>query len=503
MKYFYTFAIILSIFFASWFVLHNTVYFYGDLARDFLLFEEIVLTKKPILIGPRTSMQGVFHGPLWLYLNIPAFIIGKGNPVVVAWFWVLLVAASIGCMYFVTKKILSKKEALPITALYALAIASSAPYLYNPFGAVFFSPLFFLFFIRYMHNQKNIDLLISLFCVGVSIQFEMVWGVPILFLASIVFLFKIIKSKKYNHLFSFGILSIPLSTFILFDLRHQFIQFHSIIRYVVGKPGDVRKKIDIIELLVTRAKDMALSMSGYFSNGSLITSGILTGLSILLIFIFYKKKLHKKYFSVSYFLYFYIGFWILTLPIKGMIYDYYYWAFLPLFCIAVGTMGGAVLKKYVYGVYILSVLFLTLINISIIYKQDTTFFKTSTALWSFYKSQASTIYKDAKGDFGWYVYTADQYAYSFKYAMSYVQQQFPNNKSYKFEKKPLTYLMIYPSDNQYTNETGWKSGGVRIEKKPHSILKFMGNSYAEKYNLTKEEQAVQSDSTLLQDLTFR
>lgn len=495
-KLFFIFAIVSSIFFASWFVLHGNIYFHTDLARDFLLFEEIAVTRKPILIGPRTSMQGVFHGPAWSYLNLPVFLASGGNPVAVGWFWVFLIAASVGVVWYTSR-------ALPITALYALVMGSTAPLLYNPFGAVFFAPLFFYFFVRYMQKQKGINLIATLFCIGMSIQFEMVWGVPILFLASILILFNIIKSKKFKHIFSFGILAIPFSTFILFDVRHQFIQLKSIIRYVLGQPGVAKQKGDYLALIVTRIKDMLLVMPSYFSNGNSLLSIILAILFFLLLVLFFKSKMRKKYPFVGYFLYLYVGFWILTLPLKGIMYDYYYWAFLPLFCIVVGSLVEVVLKKYASYVFVGIILFLVIVNVQSLIKQNDTFFQNNTGIWSFYHSQAKAVYKNAGGDFGWYVYTADQYAYSFKYAMSYTQKQFPEIKSYKFQKKQLTYLMIYPSDSKLTNEAWWTKGQVKINRMPEATLKSFGGSYAEKYKLTKEEQAVQSDSSLLQDLTFR
>ena len=502
-KLFFIISLAASIFFASWFVLHNTLYFHTDLARDFLLFEEIVVTKKPILIGPRTSMQGVFHGPAWLYVNLPVFVVSKGNPVTVAWFWVFLIVASIGVVYWISKKITDEKSALPIAALYALTVCSSAPYLYNPFGAVFFAPLFFFFFVLYIQKKKMKDLVITLFCIGMAIQFEMVWGVPILFLASILILHTIFKKKKFVHLLSYSILILPLFTFILFDVRHQFIQFKSVIRYVVGSPGEAKQQVDYAAMIITRIKDMVLAMPSYFSNGIYFLNILFVTFIFILVILFFRTKQQKKHPLILYFLYFYTGFWIFTLPLKGIVYEYYYWSFLPLFCIALVDLIRVTLKKYASFVFVIITLLLLIVNTKSLLKQDSRFFATNTGLWSFYLHQAQSIYKDAGGNFGWYVYTADQYAYSFKYAMSYTQQQYPAITSYKFQKKPLTYLMIYPSDSKYTDENSWRSGQVMINKKPVKILKSIGSSYAEKYNLSEEEQAVQSDSTLLQDLTFR
>ena len=66
-------------------VRNGEVNFFNDIARDFLLLQELD-QKKIVLIGPRSSTNGLFHGPLWTYINYPAYVLGNGNPVVVACF---------------------------------------------------------------------------------------------------------------------------------------------------------------------------------------------------------------------------------------------------------------------------------------------------------------------------------------------------------------------------------------------------------------------------------
>ena len=81
--------VLANLFLAAWHFLHQDLVFSADIARDFSLFREID-RKKIILIGPRSSVSGLFHGPLWLYLNYPAYLIGQGNPVVVGWLQIAL-----------------------------------------------------------------------------------------------------------------------------------------------------------------------------------------------------------------------------------------------------------------------------------------------------------------------------------------------------------------------------------------------------------------------------
>ncbi|MEK7450632.1 MAG: hypothetical protein AAB662_01690, partial [Patescibacteria group bacterium] len=88
--YFFLFLLTLSnVYLSSSLVRHGEVNFPSDVARDFLLFAEMD-QKKIVFIGPRSSTNNLFHGPLWTYMNYPAYVIGNGNPVVVAWFWIFL-----------------------------------------------------------------------------------------------------------------------------------------------------------------------------------------------------------------------------------------------------------------------------------------------------------------------------------------------------------------------------------------------------------------------------
>lgn len=495
-------SLLTSLLVASWFALHNTLHFHTDIARDFLLMEDIVVTRKPSLIGPRSGgIPGVFHGPLWLYMNLPVFFLSGGNPVATAWFWVALTMLSIGVVYFVTKKIANNTSAFVAVALYAFAIAGSSANFINPFGAVLLSPLFFYTFIRYRSTGQVKFLLLALFTLGLTIQFQMAWGVPVLILAIPHIIHTMMTHKKPSHFISFGILGIPLSTFLVFDLRHQFLQIHSVINYLKGINGD-KATMGFGELFLSRTQGMFGGMSVYFSEGNNIASIVLGSLFILLTILYLRdKKTDKK--SILYFLYFYIGYWLLTLLFRGTMWDYYVWPFLPLFTIVLGMVVSAVLKKHMQWIF--SALFLILIMLSVrtLYPQTKTYFSQNSGLWQFYQGQAEDIYRNAPPEFGWYVYSADQYGYSPKYAMHYLQKQYPGKKGYEFQKKATTYLVIFPSTNKYTNEAWWKKDQIRIAPEPIHTYSYTGGSYVERYSLSQKDLEVTSDPNLIQDLLFR
>jgi len=243
-------------------------------------------------------------------------------------------------------------------------------------------------------------------------------------------------------------------------------------------------------------------MSLYFSQGNAIVSTLLTCLFIVLCVLYLKnKKTDKK--PVSYFLYFYIGYWLLTLLFRGTMWNYYVWPFLPFFTIVVATMMSTVFRKKAPWAFTIMFLLLILLSVRALYPQTKSYFAQNSGLWHFYRGQAEDIYKNAPQEFGWYVYSADQYGYSPKYAMHYMQKRYGSKQGYEFQKKQTTYLVIFPSDNKYTNEAWWKKDQIKIDHAPTSTYSYNGGSYVEKYDLTPKDIEVASDPNLIQDLLFR
>ena len=140
--------IVLNLFFASWHVLHQDIKFSADIGRDFLLFKEID-QKGIILIGPRSSASGLFHGPLWVYVNYPAYFLGQGNPVAVGWGWVFFIACFTAGGFFIAKKLFDENAGYLFALMISTYMVFHADSLINPHGTLFMLPFFFFFFVRY------------------------------------------------------------------------------------------------------------------------------------------------------------------------------------------------------------------------------------------------------------------------------------------------------------------------------------------------------------------
>ena len=90
-QYFLILVLIALVVIMSSYLWYDDVLIHTDVARDLLVVREMVENKQITLIGPRSSIPGVFHGPLWYYIYLIPFILTHGNPVLMGWFWFTVV----------------------------------------------------------------------------------------------------------------------------------------------------------------------------------------------------------------------------------------------------------------------------------------------------------------------------------------------------------------------------------------------------------------------------
>lgn len=518
MKFFKIFIfllIVVNTLLASRWVLDGNLFFHTDIARDFLLLEDVVDNKHLTLIGPRSgAIPGVFHGPMWLYLNLPAYLVGGGNPVVVAWFWVILYVLSLFIVYWVGKKMFDEKVALLSVVLLSSSTALGIRSLFNPYGALMLSPLFLYVFIKYLQTAKIKNLVLSLLILGFIIQFQMAFGVPILLLTAGYLSYFFFKRKLFKHLGGFFVLLIPLSSFLLFDLRNNFLQFKSVTNYLSGieKHGQVSSTFP--QLLKLRVEDVVLNNFGditaHQNQLSILLAFFLVGVAFLTL----RNKKSSFSFFYTIFFYFFLGFWLLSFFFKGPMWSYYYLPFVPLIIIFFCS-----LSKVFKGVIFYPVFLLILISNLITNFKDATLYnpdvlKQDVSTWKFNLRAAQDVYQNSPLEFGYYIFTPDLYGYSPRYAMNYVQKGYRDKKVFPYKKYPVTFLLVAPPPiygrdpesvwyKKNTNSTKWKSGDIRINKEPTNILTYQNGFKVEKYLLDSEELKIEANPYLINSIFFR
>lgn len=484
-----------SIFLGSWYVTQGDIIFHTDIARDFLLLNELSI-KKIILVGPRADWKGLFHGPLWLYFNLPAYLLGKGNPVTVGWFWIFATIIFSSVYFYIIKKLFDTTAALLFIPLFLLILAPFMNQFYNPIGTLLMMPLFFYTAIQYYKNRKILYILLHLLIAGLMIQFQLAVGIPLLILSTVLLLYDILKNKKFNHLFGFLILILPLSTFILFDIRHNFLQLNGVIDHFSGK--EIFFSFDMLTKISNRVETAIKDGLGFFPGGFSVFNVIINYFIILCIFRVISQKKNKWKVPYYLFLYYYIGFYLLSLIHHGLLLIHYILPLIFLPILIFSSLYKYSNKKLFTFLYI----FIVILNLyagakSI--KESSQFIGKNKGSWKFLRSVAENVYKNADDkDFGVYIYAPDVYAYAPKYAMLYGQTLFPNKKMHYSKKMKETFLVYEPppSDKPWLNGIGWKTGQVKIDANPIKIINSSNGYRIEKYVLTDDQIKIPSDSLL-------
>ncbi len=491
-------------------LLRADFYYDTDIARDMLLLEDMVKERKPSLIGGRTSISGVFHGPLYYWLILPFFILSGGDPLLISWVFFALYLLFIWSFYYVGKRVFDDKiSLLSTTFLTSATIAYASGFTHSVLANFLIVPLIYLVY-RYVSSNKIWWLLGSVLTAGLLIQFQMAFGVPVLILLGGYTAYHIIRQRNFSHLLAGLLLLIPVSTFIAFDLRHDFIQFKSVLAVFAGGsnssfslngywPDRWTSFIDTFRFWSIPLKELQ-----DFAQVSTV---------LLLGFLGYRNfksgRKANKFITLAMLVVF--GFWIVTSPFKGNVWPQYYRTLLPVVILSTTY----VLVKYLPKKYYLTVLAIIIgSNTLIALRSGIDYFKSKPTAdetrWQFYRQIASKVITDSGGEqFGYYVFSPDQFGYQAKYAMRYFAKA-NNANALPYTKQPLTYLIEAPywDDNKFLSKEYWKNSQVRIERAADNVWVYRNGSGQESYtimrfDLTDEEATISAEPTLLDGIFFR
>lgn len=494
-----------NIFLSAYWLLQGDIHYDVDVSRDFLVMDDIVSNHHFTLLGPRSgAIPGVFHGPLWFYVNLPAFLISGGNPLIVGWFWFLLSIIFLIIVFWVAKQMFDFKIALLSVLLLSVnSIINSSIGLknfYNPYGAVFLFPLFFWGFYRYITILKIKYLIFSLFILGLIIQFQMAFGIPILIIITLYLSIYLFKKKKLTHFFSYFILLVPLSSFVIFDLKHDGLQSQAIMQYFNNSSSFF---VSFPDRIFDRFKSFIFDYFDLFSPGKNLFTVFYSIFTVSVFIMVLNKSINFERKIYWLFAYLFLGFWIISLFHPGGVGNYF-WPFLPLMIIIFSSFYNFLNKKIFILVFILVYLINLYTGISAITNFQSDINKRGPHSWAFNLFVAKNIYEDAKGNFGYFTFSPDRFAYQQRYAMIYTKNFFPNINSFSSTKKPLTYLIEVdpPRDRPELNGTSWRISDVKLDREPDQSFRF-DFIQVKKYFLNPEEVKIRVNPYLLDSVFIR
>ena len=491
--------ILLNIYFFINPVLHGDVNFLSDVARDFLLLREID-QKKIILIGPRSNSNGLFHGPLWSYINYPIYRLGKGNPVVVGWFWIAMAISSLGIGFYIAKKLFGVLAGLTFTLLYATNFITHINGMFHSDAPIYLTPFLFFSMLLYVERKNIRYLVLHLFFASMIIQLNVGVGIPVLILSTILSLYLIFKRRSWKHLSAFLILPLCLINFIVFDIRHSFLLTKS--AYAFWQLQKTWNPLPLSFWLMNRFNE-TINLRVILSDNFYLQIFIFL-LTVILTVIELKKssKFKSVYLLI---LYYYLGYMLLTFTNKGVILSHFVYFLAPLSTLWFASFVRGKYKTLMVAILIVISVFNLQQSVTFIKRLQTDFIGKRQESWKALSLVAETITnRQGKNPFGYFVFSPDAFAYGPRYAMLYNFEK-AKASSFEYVKKDVTYIVAAPAPpgDPYMNYVWWRKNPVKITSEPKFTENFPGGFTIEEYQLSQTEQLIPHDKTIELGIHFR
>lgn len=443
---------------------HNFL-FLIDQGRDMMAVKNIVYDHHLTLIGPYTSLGGIFQGPLWYYLLAVPTIIAGGDPwgAVVLMFFISVLTCVLA--YIFMYRLFGFKTAIITFILFAVSpeAVAAATYSWNPHPN-WLLVLVYFFSLYFVSKNKQRYHLILWPVIALMFHFETALGVFIL-LGTILYVSIFHRDQIKNKYFFLGLF---LAGFfflpqILFDIRHNFLMTKSAVAVIAGEDKGL-----IVKGEVYKYKDIVISHLSTFVihfRSAFIQDGIYkdspTYLFIILFVTFLisiKNKQFKKeeYFFIKTLFKISAIIFALMLFYPFPIRSWFLTGFQVLYILIAGLLLGKLLGNSLGKCILLGLLVVFLINAT--NKLGKLYLHPDYGGVAKVKGKIDAIdyiYKDANGKpFGLFFFTPPVYTFNYDYLLFYLGRTRYAYTPYK-EKKGTFYLLIEPDPGKQWSYIGW------------------------------------------------
>lgn len=235
-KWLFLGLITLVAFFLRVYNIPETLLFHFDQGYHGLAIGELWESKRILLLGHKTDVEGIFHGSAFYYFMLPFYLISSWNPVGVSILLAALDAFSVVFVFLIGRHLFNKKVGYLAAIIYAVSysLISYSRWLSNVTPIPFFSSAFFYFLLR-SKLEKGIDFRsfsLACFIAGFLTQLNGAIGfffLPILSFSVITGRKQFLRKKKLL-LLSIFIFTLPILPLLFFEARHDFLVSRSVFR---------------------------------------------------------------------------------------------------------------------------------------------------------------------------------------------------------------------------------------------------------------------------------
>ncbi|KKT40298.1 hypothetical protein A3K29_02800 [Candidatus Collierbacteria bacterium RIFOXYB2_FULL_46_14] len=348
--------------------------FLGDEGRDVRIVRDLITKGNLVFIGPRTSIGNMYLGPLYYYMMAPALFLSRLNPVGPAVLNAIIGAFTVFITYFIGRKLFNRWSGLLAALLYAVSpvaiIYSRSSWNPNPM------PLFALLCVWGIYEVWQNKQYFWLPLVGIFFAFALQMHYlglllgPVLGLFWFLTLISVNKSKSHSEkktflsftLFAFLSFFILMSPLLLFDLKHQGMNFNAFKMFFTDRQTTVNlnpaRSDRFLPVILMTVSDLVLSRQTMWAP----LASVLT--LVLSVWLYLKSKWLSPLKTV----FVWLGFAILGLSIyKQHVYIHYLGFIYPAVYLLIGAILGFLLNQKTIFRLIASVLIIFLFTNSLIF----------------------------------------------------------------------------------------------------------------------------------------
>lgn len=427
-------------------VLNYNFPFTMDQARDMLDIRHIVELRKPTLIGPTTSINGVFLGPFYYYFNLTPYVISGGDPAALTYWniaWYMIAGISI-FLYFYKK---DKHFSIISSSIFLMAPAFfySSRYFWSANPMPYMTTFYILSFINFLNKTTALNAALVGLIAGLSMQIEAAFAVLFLPFFLLFSGFKRVPLKSsISALSVFGLTLIPQ---VFFEIRHGFNMTKTFLIEVTGNSQILGDKLELKEVFINHLATFIEFSSGQFE----ISKAAQTILLLFSVCYLSYRSFHKKLNSIS------NNLFLLCISFVVMAFAFYMFYSHPLkgwyllglrvfyvFIIAVFLSELFKIKGQILKILIILLLVWTFIatfsdQSKFIFKSETDRSSDKSALRNEIEA-IDWVYEKARGQ-GFKAYNYIPSVYDFPYQYLY---WWYGTKKYGYQPEVLTYLDDVP-----------------------------------------------------------
>lgn len=342
--------------------------FLGDEGRDAVIVRRIFTELHPPLIGPGTSVGGMYLGPLYYYMMAIPLLVAGFSPVGPAVMVALIGVITILFIWWIGREWFGKSAGIIAALLYAISptVIIYSRSSWNPNIMPFFA-LLSIYSICQVWIRKKFNWLIVL---GLSLAFVLQSHYLGLLLIPTIFVFWALtlrdlklagnlklemKNFWQKTLVGLGLFLALMSPLLVFDIRHNFINANAMYKFLMERQNVVT--FDLFQMFLNIPKTLQLVtgslMAGKYNLPTIAVSLIIAAGVIFVIAggLFFKKKIKIK--KEHWLITLWFAFGILGLSVyKQSIYDHYFGFLFP----APFLIMGMIISKFVDGKILLKLI---------------------------------------------------------------------------------------------------------------------------------------------------